>query len=93
MECELTYCAGRITPEFGLSRDTVFQKLREKGIGANVHYTPVHLHSYYRNRFGSGPGLCPVAEAAAKEILSLPMWAGMTDADVERVVEELRDSV
>jgi perosamine synthetase len=83
----------RITPEFGLSRDVVFQKLRERGIGANVHYTPVHLHSYYRNRFDCAPGLCPVAEAAAQEILSLPMWAGMEDGDVERVVEELRDCV
>ena len=81
----------RIKPEFGPSRDVVFQKLRERGIGANVHYAPVHLHSYYRNRFGYAPGLCPVAEAAAKEVLSLPMWAGMEDGDVERVVAELRN--
>lgn len=82
----------RITPEFGVPRDVVFQKLRDRGIGANVHYSPVHLHSYYRNRFGFVPGHCPVAEAAAGQILSLPMWAGMEDGDVERVVEELKNA-
>lgn len=82
----------RITPEFPHSRDEVFQKLRDRGIGANVHYTPVHLHSYYRKRFNSAPGLCPTAESAAQEILSLPMWAGMEDSDVERVVEELHQA-
>jgi perosamine synthetase len=80
----------RVKSEFALPRDAVFQKLRENGIGANVHYGPVHLHSYYRERFGCAPGLCPAAEAAAQEILSLPMWAGMEEGDVERVAEELQ---
>ena len=82
----------RITSEFGISRNAVFQKLRDLGIGANVHYTPVHLHSYYRGRFGFGPGLCPVAEAAAAEILTLPLWAGMMDADVGRVAAALAEA-
>jgi perosamine synthetase len=82
----------RVKPEFGMNRDALFRLLRDRGIGANVHYQPVHLHGYYRKRFGFGPGLCPVAEAAAGEILTLPLWAGMADADVARVVDALAES-
>lgn len=65
------------------NRQAVFTRLREAGIGANVHYIPVHLHPFYRQRFGYGPGLCPVAEAAYEQILSLPMYPAMTDEDVD----------
>jgi perosamine synthetase len=47
----------------------------------------VHLHPYYRNRFGTGPGLCPRAEAAYERILTLPLFARMTDAQVGTVIE------
>ncbi|PKN34730.1 MAG: UDP-4-amino-4,6-dideoxy-N-acetyl-beta-L-altrosamine transaminase [Deltaproteobacteria bacterium HGW-Deltaproteobacteria-19] len=70
----------------GVDRDGVFQALRATGIGVNVHYIPVHLHPFYRRRFGTGPGLCPVAEEAFGRILSLPMYPGMTDEDVETVI-------
>ena len=71
-----------------VSRDQVFARLREEGIGANVHYAPVHLHSYYRGR-GYGPGLAPVAERLSKQVLTLPMFPAMTQADVNRVVAAL----
>jgi perosamine synthetase len=67
-------------------RQQIFRTLRERGIGANVHYVPVHLHPFYRQRFGTGPGLCPVAEAAYERILSLPIFPGMSDTDVEHVI-------
>ena len=51
-----------------------------------VHYIPVHLHPFYRQRFGTGPGTCPVAEAAYEEILSLPIFPAMTDRDAGEVV-------
>jgi perosamine synthetase len=77
----------RIDPErFGADRATVYRALRAEGIGVNVHYIPVHLHPYYRDRFGTGPGMCPVAEDAYGRILSLPMYPGMTDGDVEDVI-------
>lgn len=69
------------------SREQVFAALRAEGIGVNVHYIPVHFHSYYRARFGWGPGMCPVAEAAYEDILTLPLFPTMSDADVEDVVE------
>ncbi|MDO8468830.1 MAG: UDP-4-amino-4,6-dideoxy-N-acetyl-beta-L-altrosamine transaminase [Candidatus Peribacter sp.] len=71
-------------------RNEVFRALRAENIGVNVHYVPVHLHPYYRQTFGTKSGLCPVAERAYERIISLPMFAGMTDRDVQDVVEALR---
>jgi perosamine synthetase len=67
-------------------RATLFGALRREGIGVNVHYIPVHLHPFYRRRFDTHPGMCPVAEAAYQQILSLPMFPGMSAADIADVV-------
>ena len=80
-------------PRIGKSRIEVVQALKKRGVGTQVHYVPVHLHPFYRERFGYGPGLCPVAEAAYERILSLPMFPGMTDAQVDRVVNAVADVV
>jgi perosamine synthetase len=74
-------------------RSAVFKALRAANIGVNVHYIPVHLHPYYRKHFHTGPGLCPHAEAAYEEILSLPMFPAMTNEDVDRVVLEVRKAL
>jgi perosamine synthetase len=71
-----------------IDRDRVFARLRAEGIGANVHYAPVHLHSYYRKR-GYKPGLAPVAEVVSKHVLTLPMFPAMSQGDVNRVVAAL----
>lgn len=71
-------------------RSDVFAALKAEGIGTNVHYIPVHLHPFYRKRYGTGPGLCPVAEAAYEEIISLPIFPHMTDGDVEDVISAVR---
>jgi UDP-4-amino-4,6-dideoxy-N-acetyl-beta-L-altrosamine transaminase len=67
-----------------------YQGLRRLGIGVNVHYRPVYLHSYYRQRFGHHPGLCPVAEAAYEEILSLPIYPAMTEGQVDEVIDAVQ---
>lgn len=67
-------------------RAKVFAALRAENIGVNVHYRPVHLHPYYRERLGTKPGMTPVAEAAYPRLLSLPMFATMTDGDADDVV-------
>lgn len=74
----------------GLRRQEAFDALRAASIGVNVHYIPVHLHPYYRKRFGCGPGQCPVAEACYERCISLPMFPAMRDEDVDRVVEVIR---
>jgi perosamine synthetase len=75
-----------------IDRDLAFARLREEGIGANVHYAPVYLHSYYRQR-GYQPGLAPVAEAVSRRILTLPMFPAMTGSDVARVVSALQRAI
>lgn len=67
----------------------VFEAMRGANIGVNVHYQPVYLHSYYRREFGFSEGLCPVAEEAYEELLTLPMYPQMTDEDVDRVAGTL----
>lgn len=69
------------------NRDQVFKLLRQAGIGVNVHYIPVHLHPFYRNNFKTKEGQCPVAEGAFREIMSLPMFPTLSDADQTRVIE------
>ncbi len=73
----------------GTRRADWFRRLRELGIGVNVHYLPVHLHRYYRETFGTGPGQCPVAESAYEQLLSLPIFPAMSDGEVEAVIEAL----
>lgn len=77
----------------GKDRATVFKLLRSKGIGVNVHYVPVHLHPYYRKRFGTEIGQCPVAEAAYNQILSLPMFPRLEDSDVNRVISIVNEVI
>jgi perosamine synthetase len=74
---------------FGKQRDTLFQQLREKEIGVNVHYIPVHLHPYYRRKFGTGRGLCPIAEAAYEELISLPIFPALDDKQMNQCMDAL----
>jgi perosamine synthetase len=67
------------------ARNAVFKAMRARGIGVNVHYIPVHLHPYYRRVHGTGPGLCPVAEAMADQLLSLPLFPALSAADQNKV--------
>jgi perosamine synthetase len=78
---------------WGGSRDQLFVHLRKRGIGVNVHYLPVHLHPYYRRRFGYAKGQYPAAEKAYEDILSLPMYPAMTGAEVEQVIEAVYQEV
>ncbi len=71
------------------SRNAVFDSLRAADIGVNVHYIPVHLHPYYRERFGTAHGNCPNAEAAYEQILSLPVYPGMSNQQVQFVASQL----
>lgn len=80
----------RLDSSAGLDRDTVFQRMRSAKIGVNVHYPPVHLHPYYREHLGTGVGMCPQAESAYDEILTLPLFAEMTEDDVADTVAALR---
>ena len=74
-----------------VDRRRAFDHLKASGIGANVHYAPVYHHSFYRERFGYQPGLCPRAEAVYREILTLPLFPTITDADIDHVVSTVSE--
>jgi perosamine synthetase len=74
------------TSQLKKDRAYVFRALRAENIGVNMHYIPVHLHPYYRDRFGYRGGEYPVAETAYEQLISLPMFHAMTEQDVEDVI-------
>ena len=69
-----------------VDRDVVVEALRAENVGATVHYPLVHLQPFYRKRFGYGEGTCPVAEAIAPRMITLPIFPSMTDEDVADVI-------
>ncbi len=72
-------------------RDAIQAGLRDAGIGTGIHYPiPVHLQPAYAGRVATGPGGCPQTEAAAKEILSLPLYPELADEQVTAVCAALR---
>jgi len=71
----------------GRSRLAVAEALRARGVGSQVHYIPVHRQPYYRQRYGELA--LPGAEAWYARCLSLPLFPGMADDDVDRVVDAL----
>jgi perosamine synthetase len=81
----------RIHPgPFGLDRDTAAERLAEAGIGTSVHFIPVHHLPYFRNLLGlEACGELSAADQIFPRLLSLPMFPGLTDSDVDRVCEAL----
>ena len=71
------------------NRDVCFSKLRDNGIGVNVHYVPVHLHPYYQDNLGTSLGDCPIAENVYTQILSLPMYPGLTEKEQDYVIDTI----
>lgn len=73
----------------GTTRTQFMQALRERGVGSQVLYIPVHLQPWYRRTYGYAVGKCPVAESYYRRTLSLPLYPGMTDADVQTVIDSV----
>lgn len=71
-------------------RDRCYHELRQAGIGANVHYTPVHLHSYYQNQTIYQDVSCPIAEKVSTEILTLPLYPGLERDQQDFIIERLQ---
>jgi dTDP-4-amino-4,6-dideoxygalactose transaminase len=74
----------------GVSRDQVVADLKAEGIGTGIHFIALHLHPYYRDRFGFTPDAFPVARRLSERTLSLPLSARLTDQDVEDVIAAVR---
>ena len=76
--------------KLAINRDTFIEKMAEQGIGTSVHFIPLHIHPYWRDRYGLKPDDFPVAYDCFQRAVSLPIYSKMTDGDVERVVEAVR---
>ncbi len=74
----------------GCDRDAFMPALARHGIGTGLHFTAVHLHSYYRERYGYRLGDFPNSEWASDRVVSLPLFPGMNDSDVTRVCDAIR---
>ncbi len=75
--------------KIGKTRTAVMTELKEKKIGTQVHYIPVHLQPYYRENYGCKPGDFPAAEQYYEQCLSIPLYPKMTDGDVQRVIDAI----
>jgi dTDP-4-amino-4,6-dideoxygalactose transaminase len=73
-----------------IDRAEFIEQVKAEGIGTSVHFIPLHRHPYYRERFGSRPTDFPVADAAYKRLVSLPLYTRMSEQDVDDVVEAVR---
>ncbi len=70
-------------------RDQIFKALREENIGVNVHYIPVHYHSYYQEKFGLKRGILPNVEWLFPRIITIPLFHKMRDNDAYDVINAL----
>jgi len=84
----------RLRPEaLTIDRDRFIQELAERNIGSSVHFIPIHLHPYYRDKYGFTPNTFPVAYDSYTRMLSLPLSAGLSDRDAGDVIEAVLDVV
>ena len=75
------------------NRAQIINELRERNIGVGVHFMPVHQHLYYSETFNLSDDNYPVASAAFPRLISLPIYPGMTDENVDKVIDVLIDTL
>lgn len=84
----------RIRPELlRIGRDRFIDELTTRNIGTSVHFIPIHLHPFYRKKYGYAPQDFPVAVSNFARLLSLPLHPGLSDQDVSDVIEAVLDVV
>ncbi|MFH1762078.1 MAG: DegT/DnrJ/EryC1/StrS family aminotransferase [bacterium] len=70
-------------------RDEIIEILKERGISTSVHFIPLHIHSYYKNKYGYNPDDFPVAYNAYKGLITLPVYPALKDEEVEYISSQL----
>lgn len=84
----------RLRPEkLRINREDFIAELKTRGIGASVHFIPIHHHPFYRETYGWAPGDFPAADEAFETMVSLPLYTRMTDSAIDRVVTAVEDIV
>jgi dTDP-4-amino-4,6-dideoxygalactose transaminase len=82
--------AVRLTDAAPVPRDRFIEQMYAAGIGCSVHYIPLHLQPYWRDRYGLQPGQFPHSQRAFERLVSLPLYTRMSEADVRRVGATVR---
>ena len=80
----------RLSDDATLNRDQLIESLFADGIGVSVHYIPLHLHPYWKERYDLKPEQFPHSQKAYERMVTLPLYTRMTDDDVERVITAVR---
>ena len=75
----------------GKDRADIIRRLKDRGVGTQVHYIPVHTQPFYRKNFGTNWGDCPRAEEYYKRCLSMPIFPAMSNEDIDKVVNSLSE--
>ncbi len=75
------------------NRDVIFHKLRERGLGVQVHYIPVHLQPYYQENFGYKTGDFPISEAYYQRCITIPLFPKMVDDQIQTVINAVTEVV
>ncbi len=83
----------RLAPDAPLGRDALIERLFAERIGCSVHYIPLHLQPYWRDRYGLSAVQFPQSQRAYEGLVSLPIYPRMSDADVARVCKALNDAL
>ncbi len=83
----------RVTADAGMSRNDLVECLGARGIGVSVHYVPLHMHPYWRDRYHLKAEDFPASTAAYESMVSLPIYSKMSPDEVARVVSAVRDAL
>jgi perosamine synthetase len=75
--------------ELSITRSEMIEKLKERGVGTSVHFIPLHMHPYYKNTYGYREEDFPVASKQYQRYLSLPIFPGMTESQIDYVIENV----
>jgi len=85
-----TYHLFQIQLPDHINRNEFVEILKQKNIGTSVHFIPIHKHSWYKNRYNKG---FPVADSIFEKVVSIPMYASMTDIQVEYVISTINSII
>lgn len=83
----------QLTDGISIQRDAFIEHLHNRGIGCSVHYIPLHLQPYWRDTFNLTPEMFPASQAIYECSVSLPLYTRMTESDVNRVAQAVRDAL
>jgi dTDP-4-amino-4,6-dideoxygalactose transaminase len=76
-----------------IERDQFIEELAQRNIGTSVHFIPIHLHPFYRDKYGFAPNHFPIAYDNYRRMISLPLTARLSDGDVDDVIGAVHDVV